>query len=162
MELYLMQHGTCLSQEIDPDQPLSPVGRDQIRKSATAVRNLGLGFDAIVTSPKLRAMQTAEAVAMALGLPGDCLTVSESVKATTRPEETMEFLRTLGAESVLITGHLPNLERLASQLISGHSRLRLGIENGGLLRIDAERIPTDTAQLRWLLSPMQLQLIAGR
>ncbi|BBD07460.1 phosphohistidine phosphatase SixA [Desulfovibrio ferrophilus] len=162
MELYLMQHGSCLSKEIDPDQPLSPVGRDQIFKSADAIRRLGLGFDAIVCSPKLRAVQTAEAVTQALGLNASSLTITESVKAMKRPEETVTFLRNLRAESIIIAGHLPNLGELASYLLSSPNKLRLGIENGGLMRIDADTLPTNNAVLRWMLSPMQLQLIAGR
>ena len=161
MELYLMQHGSCLSQEIDPDQPLSPVGRDQVVKSAEAVRRMGLGFDAVLASPKRRAMQTAELVLAALGLGPEVITVTDTVKAMARPEQTVDFLRELGAESVFIAGHLPHLNELASQLIIGKSGLRLGIDNGGLLRIDAETMPTRQATLRWLLSPLQLQLLAG-
>jgi len=161
MELYLMQHGSCLSKEIDPDQPLSPVGRDQVIKSAEAVRRLGLGFDAVVASPKTRARQTAELVLGALGRGPEQIMVSEGVKAMARPEAAMELLRNLGAESVLICGHLPHLNELASVLLTGKSGVRLGIDNGGLTRIDAETMPTRQATLRWILSPLQLQLIAG-
>lgn len=161
MELYLMQHGTCLSKEIDPDQPLSPVGRDQIDRSAAAIRRLGLGFDVVVASPKQRAVQTAEIVLSALGRDSARLVVSESVKAMQSPETGMEFLRELNAESVLIAGHLPNLEKLASQLVCGKPTLKFGIENGGLMRLDIGSLPTRQATLRWMLSPMQLQIIAG-
>ena len=60
MLIHLMQHGACLSKELDPHQPLSPVGREQAIKSARAMRTLGLRFQLVVASPKLRSLQTAE------------------------------------------------------------------------------------------------------
>ena len=162
MEIHLMQHGTCLPKEVDPDMPLSPVGRDQIVRSSAAMRQLGLGFDRIVVSPKLRARQTAEVVAEVLGYGGRDIVVSETVKAMARPSDTVEYLRGLSAESVLIAGHLPNLAELTSFLLCGAGPIRVDISNGGLMRIDVQELPTDNAILKWYLTPMQLQLIAGR
>ena len=59
MLVYFMQHGPCLSEELDPARPLSPVGRDLIERSARGVRGLGLRFDLMASSPKARALQTA-------------------------------------------------------------------------------------------------------
>lgn len=162
MELYLMQHGSCLSKEIDPDQPLSPVGREQVLLSAAAVRALGLGFDRIVTSPKTRALQTAQAVAEAVGYPEENILVTEDVKAMAPPERAAALLATLGAGSVLVAGHLPNLAELASHLMATTEKVRIDVQNAGLMRLDLKTLPTHSAVLRWYLTPMQLQIIAGR
>ena len=61
MLIHLMQHGVCLSKELDATQPLSPVGGEQIEKSATAARVLGLRFELIVASPKVRSLQIGRA-----------------------------------------------------------------------------------------------------
>lgn len=161
MELYLMQHGSCLSKEIDPEMPLSPVGRDQIRRSAAAARMLGLGFDRIVASPKLRARQTAQAVAEAVGYPVEDIVVGEAVKAMSEPARSLDFLRSLHAEDVLVCGHLPNLALLASYILCGDMSLSIAVENGGLTCIELPVDPARAPLLRWHLSPMQLQLIAG-
>ncbi len=162
MELYLMQHGSCLSKEIDPDQPLSPVGREQVLLSAAAARAMGLVFDRIVTSPKTRARQTAQAVAETLGMDEDAILVSEDVKAMARPEAAVRLLAELDAQSVLVTGHLPHLAELASHLLATTEKVRIAIQNGGLMRLDCPTLPTHSAELRWYLTPLQLQIIAGR
>ena len=64
MNLYIMQHGPCLPAEVNPDQPLSPVGRDQMSASARAMRVMGLWFDALVCSPRPAAAQTAAKVSI--------------------------------------------------------------------------------------------------
>ncbi|WP_461210980.1 SixA phosphatase family protein [Desulfocurvus sp. DL9XJH121] len=161
MDIYLMQHGSCLSKEIDPAMPLSPVGRDQILRSAEAARAMGLRFGRIVCSPKLRAVQTAEMMAGAMGYPPDGITTSEAFKAMAPPAEGERFLRALNADSVFVAGHLPNLADLAAFILYGDTRLRLHVENGGLTCI---RLPQGSAEaplLKWHLSPMQLQVIAG-
>lgn len=162
MELYLMQHGSCLPKEIDPNQPLSPVGAEQVMKSAEAARRLGLGFDAIVTSPKPRARETATMVASAWDFPTGSIHVTEAVKAMAEPKDTLAYLQTLGPqEAIFVAGHLPNLGKLASFLLTSEQELNIAIENGGLLRLDAPQLAPGNATLRWYLTPMQLQIIAG-
>jgi len=162
MEIYLMQHGSCLSKELDPNQPLSPVGAEQVLLSATAIRTLGLGFDCIISSPKARALQTAQAVAEALGYPEEEILISDDVKAMAPPDKTVRLLTSLEVQSVFLAGHLPHLGHLASHLLATTESVRIGFQNGGLARIDTETLPTHSAVLRWYLTPMQLQIIAGR
>ena len=63
MNLYLMQHGPCLPQEVNANQPLSPVGQNQITAAAQAMRIMGLWYDTLLTSPRSAAMQTTRIVA---------------------------------------------------------------------------------------------------
>jgi phosphohistidine phosphatase len=158
MEIHLMQHGSCLPKEADPQMPLSPVGLDQIERSAEAVRLLGLGFDRIVASPKLRSQQTAEAVARAVGYAPADIVVADAVKAMAPPAETVEFLCGLGVGSVLVAGHLPNLAELASWLMGG---AKVAVDNGGLICLEADDPRARDARLAWSLTPMQMQLVAG-
>lgn len=142
MRLFCMQHGACLSKELDPGRPLSPVGRDMIRKSAAALKALGLGFDAVLSSPKERARQTAAIVARALDYPENSIRVTDTVKALATPEETVEFLRDYrDADQVFLAGHLPHLNKLACLLIGADRELELGIEQGGLLCLETDLGP---------------------
>ena len=68
MELYLLRHGIAVERgtrgfEDDFSRPLTPKGRRQLRKTAGAVKKLGGKFDLILSSPLLRAKQTAEIAA---------------------------------------------------------------------------------------------------
>lgn len=160
MELYLMQHGTCFSKDIDPDQPLSPVGREQVAKSAEAVRRLGLGFDVILASPKTRSIQTAEAVALAVDYPETAIVITDKVKAMTPAPETAAMLERYAAmQAVLVCGHLPNLAEVASHLLG--AKVRIGFANGGLVRLDMPEPPAREATLKYCLTPLHLQIIAG-
>lgn len=162
MELYLMQHGSAFSKDIDPEQPLSPVGREQIIKSAQAVRRLGLGFDLVVSSPKLRAKQTAEIICELLGYPEEDIAITDLVKAMSGPQETIEFLKSHKNQgAVLVVGHLPNLAKVAGELLSPGHAPAIKIMNGGLTRIDAWEDKDKEPVLRWHLTPLQMQILAG-
>lgn len=156
MLVHLMQHGACLPKELDPHQPLSPVGKEQIHKSAEACRVLGLQFELIVASPKTRALQTAEIVAEHTGYPPSRIEVSEAVKAMAPSSDTIDYLQEYdGLKSILIAGHLPSLSNVASQLLVQNSNLRIAIENGGLMQLDVS-FPKRKARLNWHLTAAQL------
>jgi len=162
MELYLMQHGLYLPKEQDPDEGLSPDGDARIHASGKALRRMGITFDAIFSSPKKRSGQTAAIVAGEVGFPPDKITETDRVKAMTPPEETVEMLCGVwGYKRVLIVGHLPSVGEVASSLLTEGSKATIAFEMGGCCRIDVEELPTHAGQLKWYLTPDQLELIAS-
>lgn len=161
MELYLMQHGSAFSKDVDPEQPLSPVGREQIIRSAQAVRRMGLSFDLVVSSPKTRALQTAGIVCELIGYPEDQILVTDLVKAMTGPAETIEFLRGYkNKDAVFAAGHLPNLAKVAGELLSPGNPPAIKFQNGGLTRIDLWEERDQAPVLRFHLTPLQMQILA--
>ncbi|WP_147821591.1 phosphohistidine phosphatase SixA [Salidesulfovibrio onnuriiensis] len=161
MHIYLMQHGACLPKELDPQQPLSPVGREQIEKSAAILKNLGLRFGVILASPKTRSMETAQIVAKAVGYPAKNIVCSDAIKPMADAKKTTDLiLQYEDAESVFIAGHLPSLNNLASYLLLQDvpPTLHFGIENGGIMRISLEAQHRRGA-LDWLLPPRFLNLM---
>ena len=154
MELYLMQHGLCLAKELDPEQSLSLVGRDQVEKCAHAARRMGLELDALVTSPKKRAQQTAAILSEAIRYPKKAILVSELVKAMTPPQDTLAWLRELGAERearrVGVVGHMPSLGELVSLLITPGSRaaIRTAYHSPGTVSTSPEFQPTENGWFR--------------
>lgn len=161
MLIHLMQHGACLSKELNEQQPLSPVGREQVEKSGRAAAMLGLRFDLIAASPKERSCQTARIMARRTGYPVDRIVVTEAVKAMTPTAETLDFIREYAdLKSILITGHMPSLGALASAILAPGLVLDIAIENGGLLQIGLE--PGETSgTLNWAMTPAQLGALAG-
>jgi len=74
MRIYLFRHGEALSKEdpsvsSDAERPLIDEGIKRTRQAAEGMNNMGLTFDAVFTSPWLRARQTAQVACEALGKP---------------------------------------------------------------------------------------------
>jgi phosphohistidine phosphatase len=162
MEIYLMQHGPALPKDQDPEEGLSPEGKERIRSSARAIKKMGVSFDAVLSSPKKRSKETAAIVAEEVGFPLDRIVETTRVKAMTPPEETAQALSELsGAERVLIAGHLPSVAEVASFLLTEGSKAAVQFEMGGCCCIEVEELPTHSGRLRWYLTPAQLKLIAS-
>ena len=116
--LVLVRHGQAKSTEEDPSRPLSVAGRQQAERMSNWLERLGLEVDEAWHSGKPRAQQTAEILARGLGLvPGQLRQVSGLSPADdVEPiAETVEGDR----KSVLLVGHLPFLNKLASRLLAG-------------------------------------------
>ena len=161
MDIFLMQHGASISGEIDPQRPLSSLGAEQCARSARAMRAMGLGFDALLCSPKLRAEKTAGIVAETLGLRREAVRRTERLLPKARPAETLEMLAGYDAgATILLVGHLPNLAEVASLLLSAGTKVSLGFENAGLTFLHADECAPGKGILGWHLSPYHLQFIA--
>ncbi len=161
MLIHLIQHGACLSKELDPNQPLSPIGREQVEKSAMAARILGLRFELVVASPKLRSLQTAKIMSEHTGYPTSRIVETEAVKAMAPASVTLDFIQEYqGLDSILIAGHLPSLGALASQILIQDPDLEINIENSGLMQLDVLS-PKTKGKLNWYLTPTQLSEIAS-
>ncbi|KAB1441184.1 SixA phosphatase family protein [Pseudodesulfovibrio senegalensis] len=161
MRIYLMQHGTCLPKELAPEQPLSPVGREQIEKTAAIMKNLGLEFDIIACSPKLRSRQSARIAAHATSYPEKNILVTDAAKPMADPQKLIQQIRGYGStDSVLIAGHLPSLNGVASSLLlePGPPTLHFHMENGGLTCISTES-EHRRGTLEWHLTPKFIGLM---
>jgi phosphohistidine phosphatase len=115
MKLYLVQHGEAKSEAEDPERSLTIRGEEETRKISGAAKRLGIRPSRIYHSGKKRAEQTAEIIAGALDLStqlGQGLNPNDDVHPWVE--------RISGeAEDLMIVGHLPFLEKLASFLICG-------------------------------------------
>jgi phosphohistidine phosphatase len=161
MEIYLMQHGEAFAEDRDPERSLTPGGEDQINSSGKALRKLGVDVDLIVSSPKKRARQTAEIVAGELGYSKEAIEVTETLAPLAPSDDAIAYLRRFGDRGkVLLSGHLPSLAEIASNLMSEGTHVSIHFEMGGVCRIDVEEFPTHTGNLRWILAPIHLRLLA--
>jgi len=162
MNLYLMQHGACLPQEVKANQPLTPVGHDQMVSAARAMRIMGLWFDALLASPFHPAMQTASIIAEGMGYAQSSVTAFEALRGGTSLKTCLEHLRECERfQSVLLCGELPLLGSVASHLLTSGPRLTLALEGGALLAVGVQSLNARSGTLRWLLQAGQLQMIAA-
>lgn len=164
VNLYLLRHGIAVEQgepgfKTDADRPLTPKGKRQLRQIAGAMRNLDLDFDLILSSPYMRARQTAEIVAGCLGLQQH-LAFSEELTPDGDPKSLIRQLNEWerAPENVLLVGHEPYLSQLVAWLISGTAATSVELKKGGLGKLETDSLHFGRcATLAWLLTPKQMQ-----
>src|SRR3954467_12211147 len=118
MNLYLLRHGIAAEPGTagitrDADRPLTADGEKKVGKIARAMKAMELSFDAIVSSPYVRARQTAELVAESLGST-ERLQLSEHLTPEGEVRALLESMNRAHAraENVLLVGHEPYLSDL--------------------------------------------------
>jgi phosphohistidine phosphatase len=162
MRLYLLRHAAAAPQrpgESDTQRPLTPRGIARMRRCVGGMAAMGLEFDHILTSPLLRARQTADlvsrllpdaprpAICPPLGIGGAAAQVVAAVAALRPP-----------ARSVLLVGHEPDMGRLASLLNSGTPRASIRFGKAGLCCLDVSTVRAGLcAEMRWLLTGRMLR-----
>jgi phosphohistidine phosphatase len=139
----------------DADRPLSDKGRLQAERLGQFLAGAGFEPDAILSSPLLRALETARLVAAPLGLP---VRVVGALAGPLDPDAVETLLHAAGDPGrPLLVGHDPDFSELAAELVGAGD---LPIRKGTLIRIDVIRpIQPGTGQIRWLIPP---DLLLGR
>ena len=161
MEIYLMQHGESYPKDKDSERSLTPQGEDQIHLSGKALKKMGVYFDLIISSPKKRAQQTANIIAAELGYSQDEIKVTETLEPTVPAKDALSYLKTFSLKNrIFLAGHLPSLGEIASALMSDKSGISFHFEMGGVVRIDVYVLQAGSGDLRWILTPDQLALLA--
>ena len=167
MKIHVLRHGIAVNRndldvENDAERPLTPKGKRQLRQVAAAMKKMGLRFDLVLSSPYLRARQTAEIVA-------DSLKLKKQLKFldALAPDGSLKNLigqlneSKPAPENVLLVGHEPYLSCLISLLTTGGMDLAMDFKKGGLCKLEIEKLSHGRcATLVWLLTPRQMKMMA--
>jgi phosphohistidine phosphatase len=115
MRLYLMQHGEARSEVEDPERSLTIRGEEETKKISDAAKRLGIRPSRIYHSGKKRAEQTAGIIVAALDLS------VQAGKGLNPNDDVRPWVERISGEGedLMIVGHLPFLEKLASFLVCG-------------------------------------------
>ena len=161
MKLYLMRHGLAIKRGAlveDGDRPLTSVGIKKTQRVVKQFQELGLRFNLIVTSPLVRAQQTAEI------LHHQSLSKRLEVSAHLAPEgDLLEFLIWLAPyikpeASLIAVGHQPDLGNWAEMLVYGQIQEGIILKKAGIIGLQLPDLGEAVAhsQLFWLTSPKLL------
>jgi phosphohistidine phosphatase len=167
MELYILRHAIA---EAAPNPPsggdsrrrLTAEGAEKMRRAAKGIKALELSFDLILSSPYLRAKETAEIVADVLHA-ARRLETSSLLQPDGSLKEFIEELKKKHGEkkSVLLVGHEPGLSRLISVLTSSGAQTSIEFKKGALCKLNTETLEYGRcATLEWLLTNRQLRRLA--
>jgi phosphohistidine phosphatase len=152
-ELLLLRHADAGDPDAwtrpDAERPLSPKGRRQAARAAAWLQSIDHRPDAIISSPKVRAVETARAVADAFQIP---LIEEERLAGALDVRVLGEILHDAGEpRRPMLVGHDPDFSELAADL-SGVVTLEM--KKGALVRIDVSTpIEAGGGILRWLVPP---------
>jgi phosphohistidine phosphatase len=146
----------------DDLRPLTEEGRSKMRRGAEGLRVIVGRIGQLASSPLVRARQTAEIVAPALGVAR--VEIVDALRPDRSYDELVEWLRgtTLPNDDedriVGIVGHEPHLSGLVTWLMTGGDESRIELKKGGACLLHFDRAPeAGQAMLRWSLAPSQLR-----
>ena len=157
MNLYLMRHGIAVAADEpavtrDNERPLTPKGVKRLRRAARGIRRLDVAFDGILTSPVLRARQTAEIVASAFDPRPSIITIESLAPGGSYASLVADLEKHGRKTRIALVGHEPGIGELGARLIG--SRHSFEFKKGAVCRIDVDEIPpVGPGDLRWFLTP---------
>ena len=157
--LYFLRHGEAADAGAWPGddfhRPLTPEGRERMAREAEAIARVGVALDAIVTSPLVRARQTAAILADALQL-SDKLVEDERLGANFDFELLADILHDhRAARALMLVGHEPSLSAVIGRLIG---KAAVNVKKGSLARVDLSGASELRGELIWLVPPRVLLL----
>jgi phosphohistidine phosphatase len=162
LELYLIRHGVAAERgEEFPDdskRPLTSEGIARLRKEAKAIEGLGVGFDQILSSPLLRARQTADVFAEELKAKPPIANTDALTPAGSPGAVIQELGKHMRKARIALVGHEPNMGELAAFLIG--AKVPLPFKKGAICRIDFSVFPPKgKGELCWFVTPKMLRKI---
>jgi phosphohistidine phosphatase len=159
--LYIVRHGIAVDALApgvpDAERPLTQKGEKRMKQVARGLCRLELKIDQIVTSPAVRAVQTAQVLAEVLLLK-EHLEVSNVLQVGASARAVARWLRGRSTERLMIVGHNPALSELISVLVLGVSRpVFCELKKGAIAALTPPAAPEELYQLDWVAPPRLLR-----
>jgi len=162
MELYIVRHGIAVDREdpkcpADPERFLTDEGIEKSRQVAKGVAEVASVPDLILTSPYLRALQTAELFAEALEFSKQKIRKSELLLPGAEPLQLFrELAKDKDLSSVFVFGHAPHLDDLIATAIGTKHHIS-SLKKAGVAFVELKRLVPPSGELVWLATPKLLR-----
>ncbi|MCY3544019.1 MAG: phosphohistidine phosphatase SixA [Chloroflexi bacterium] len=164
MNLYILRHGIAAdrdSREYPDDdlRPLTDKGIRRMRREAAGMNAMGITPDVIISSPLVRAIQTAEIVQEGLD-EAPQMEISHALVPEAHPSRVLQAIAAshASADSVMVVGHEPHLSSLVSYVLTGQISWLIELKKGALCNMDISI--SERGRLVWALPPKQLRFLA--
>ena len=159
--IYLIRHGIAEERGDEwPDdnlRPLTKEGKQRFSATARGFMSIESAPERIVTSPLVRARQTAQLLAGA-AKPPLSVDVMDELAPEHSPSVVLTHVRKLGANSIALVGHEPDMGYLAAHLLG--TKRPVPFKKGGICRIDVTWDRTPHGTLVWFFPPKVLVRLA--
>ena len=155
MNIYLIRHGDSegISKGLkDSERKLTPDGELKIKHAALFWKNIIPEFNYIISSPYLRALQTAKIIALAFNYRKE-IVIDKRLCCGSETESLMEILNSFPSDEIAIVGHQPDLSYHLSRLISG-SGASIEFKKGTIAKISfSNKVREGKGVLEFLVPP---------
>ena len=161
MFIYILRHAIAVQRGAagypNDDRPLTDDGKEKMRKEARGIATLIDKVDVILTSPLIRAQDTATIAAEALGADHKVEVCKELLPGSSAKKLLLYLAKYKNLDHIMIVGHEPDLGFLASALLgSEHSIVEF--KKGAMCCIEISSLPPrEAGTLHWHLQPKQLR-----
>jgi phosphohistidine phosphatase len=155
-QLFLIRHGVAEERgdawPDDAKRPLSEDGIERFQRSARGLARLDVWIDVVLTSPLVRARQTADIVASAFDPRPSIITIESLAPGGSYASLVADLEKHGRKTRIALVGHEPGIGELGARLIG--SRHSFEFKKGAVCRIDVDEIPpVGPGDLRWFLTP---------
>jgi phosphohistidine phosphatase len=157
VDLYLIRHAEAVAQGAggatsDEERRLTEKGKQQAQTLSSGLRQRGVRLGAVVTSPLVRARQTAEGLLQQWPDAPE-LHECDELAPGGRKRKLARFLADLGVDAAAVVGHRPDLDEFAAWLI-GDKTVGIRLAKAGVAYIRCDGDPAKgTGTLTWLVPP---------
>lgn len=170
MNLYFLRHGIAVDLgdprvQNDSERFLTAKGIKRMRRAAKGLRALAISFDAILSSPAVRARQTADLVAGELALEAKVQEISGLAPESTVDQLIFSLTRYQDLEHILLVGHEPLLTKSIAFLLTGEKKspLTLDLKKAGICHLTIDHVPpSEPGTLHFCLTPKLLRQLGKR
>ena len=159
MNLYIVRHAIAAERgapgyEDDSQRPLTDNGRKKMKKISRSLDRLGLQLDVILTSPYVRARDTAKILADRFSMTEKIYFSENLIPPGNFEALVFEIHEKYDLANVALVGHEPMLSSLISWLTTGETEARIMLKKGGVAFLSSDSLFQDgRATLQWLLTP---------
>ncbi|HKV23865.1 MAG TPA: phosphohistidine phosphatase SixA [Candidatus Acidoferrum sp.] len=166
MQLYVVRHGIAIDREDpksppDPDRFLTEEGLEKTKRIAESVAVLSSSPDLLLSSPYVRAMQTAEIFASAMDYPRQKIRRSDLLLPGAEPTLFFrEIAKDKQSSTIFIFGHAPHLDELIATALGSKHHVT-SLKKAGVALLEMKRVSPPSGELVWLVTP-KLMRRAGK
>jgi phosphohistidine phosphatase len=159
MNLYIVRHAIAVERDTpgfddDSQRPLTDNGRKKMKKIVKGLRQLEVELDLILTSPYVRARDTAEILADGFKMKDSVACSDNLIPPGNFDQLIAEITGKYQVNSLALVGHEPMLSSFVSFLATGNTEAALTLKKGGVCLLAAEDLHQERrAVLQWLLTP---------
>lgn len=155
MQLWLVRHAVAAERDEfdgpDEQRPLTAKGRRRFRRFCRWLAGATRVPECIVSSPLVRAAETAQILAKGCGLKKGAVQFTDLLAPGVEIGELLQFVRDLPAERVAVVGHEPDMSMILAELVGGGS---FHFDKGFVAAVEFSSLPpAGDGRLAWFVGP---------
>jgi len=163
-EIYIIRHAAAAEMDSEISEEsyryLTIHGRNHCRIVAGRLKDMKIEFDIMISSPIIRAVQTAEVFASVLKYNGEIKTAVELIGGNSFTKFVQMLKRHSRFSKIAVFGHAPDVNHFCTNLIKNHDikDLTINFKNSSVCKISYD-LENENGRLMWFLNSENMKLI---